>query len=102
LSDWAWIGPILLKAVELSPEEMMPQVLILLNADERRGGEQLKYSFDEARLQGFFGDRSDEFLKTVARGFPIHSELDTQARQLIELAIQGAQKRVSAPSSEAA
>jgi len=102
LNDWAWIGPILLKAVEISPEEMMPQVLILLNADERRGGEQLKYSFDGARLQSFFGDRSDEFLKTVARGFPIPSELDTQARQSIELAIQAAQKRVSAPSSEAA
>jgi hypothetical protein len=95
LSDWAWIGPILLKAVELSPEEIMPQVLFLLNADVRRGGEQLKYSFDEARLQDLFGDRSDEFLKTVARGFPIYSELDAEARQLIELAIQAAKKRVS-------
>jgi hypothetical protein len=102
LSDWAWIGPILLKAVELSPEEMMPQVLILLNADARRGGEQLKYFFDEARLQGLFGDQGDEFLKTVARGFPIYSELDAQARQLIELAIRAAQKRISGPSFEAA
>jgi hypothetical protein len=90
VTDWVWIGPLLLAAIESNAEEMMAQVLILLVADEQRDRERLNYTFDEPRLAGFFGNQSREFLAKVARGFPIHRDLDAQARQLVELAIPAA------------
>jgi hypothetical protein len=95
LADWAWIGTILLLAAETNAEEMMPQVIIMLNADEQRGGDRLKYSFDDTRMEAFFGDRSAQFLKMVARGFPIHSELDAQSQKLVELAVDTARRKIA-------
>jgi hypothetical protein len=102
LSDWAWIGPILLRAIEIRPDEMMPQAIISVSADAQRRSERLTYAFDEERVRGLFGNRSEDFFNTVARGFQINTELNAQDRQRMELAIQAAKQRKSGARSEAA
>lgn len=95
LEDWSWLGPILLRAVEVNPTEMMPQVLVLLGTDSKRDQIRLDYSFDAGRVEAWFGTRAVEFIHMVARGFSVCPHLDHQAKQLVDLAITEARRRVA-------
>lgn len=91
-SDWKWVAALLLQAAYLNPGEILPQIIILVNLDEGRDRERLRYTFDEKRLEEFFGNESKELLKLIAGGFPIYQEMDQQVQHLLNLAIKAARK----------
>jgi hypothetical protein len=94
LEDWLWSGPILVKASETSPDVLLPQILIALNAEEGRGRETPRYEFDQDRLKKWFGTQSKTILSMVAHGFAIHPEIPAQTKYLLEQAIEKAKAQV--------
>ncbi len=61
MSDWAWLGPMLLRSITQCPSTLLPQIVILSNAFHTRQREVIAYQFNEELLEAWFGQKTIEF-----------------------------------------
>lgn len=87
MADWSWSAEPLLKAAEVRPDLVLPQILNVLNTDSLRGGERLRYKLDEARLNEWFGAQRPLLFRLAAQ-FSIPPALTAQAQYLTKLALE--------------
>ena len=88
VDDWLWSGPILLKAASESPATMLPQILIALNADEHRGGPEIRFELNRERLHKWFGAGAGQLLALIAKDFEVDPEMTEATKYLIKLSIE--------------
>jgi prepilin signal peptidase PulO-like enzyme (type II secretory pathway) len=99
IEDWLWTARPLLDAARTRPTTILPQIVIALNRDTKRGSETPRFSFDEARLNAWFSDFRTELLQLLANGFEIPDGLGFFEQQLMQQAIEEAQRVMTEPST---
>jgi hypothetical protein len=93
INDWSWSGPPLLRAAQVEPDVMLPQLCVALNAQRERAFEAPKFEFDDQKMSILFGKKTDDFITLVAKGFQFHEDVSEQTRYMLGLAIECAKKR---------
>lgn len=92
-SDWAWLGPNLLRAARECPGKILPQIIIAVERNDTRGwGDGVRYEFDRPRLETLFGEGYQEIRTLIASGFPINPAFDPTVTHAMELAIEKAKR----------
>jgi KAP family P-loop domain len=99
IEDWLWTAKPLLDAARSRPATILPQIVIALNLDAKRGSESPRFKFDEARLNTWFGDHRQAILQLLATGFEIPEQLGFLEQELTRQAIEEARRFVNQASS---
>ena len=94
-TDWQWLGPIIWRALETCPSVVLSQFLIAANALEVRGGEQIRYQFNEPLLDSWFGERKTELFHRIAAWEPQVELLDPNAQAYVWAGQLEAKKRIA-------
>lgn len=97
IEDWLWTAGPLLDAARAQPSTMLPQIVIALNRDARRGREIPRFLFDIPRLNLWFADHRDELLRLLANGFEIPDQLGLFEKILMQQSIELAQRVITDP-----
>ena len=94
-SDWAWLGPLLMRAVRVCPATIIPQLIIVANDFDIRRRTVIAYRFNEELLREWFGVKVPEFVEMVRRFEPEDAQqLDANAIGYIRAAKAEAEKRL--------
>lgn len=102
ITDWAWTGPILLRAAQVSPNLVLPQILVALNNDSTREGPDIRFELDQAKLDAWFGPANRQILQLAAAGFHSPPEMTEQYKYLMKIAIESAKLALSRMETPAA
>lgn len=99
ISDWAWLGPLLLNTAEVVPNEIVPQILIACNRHDIRGGDIARFAFDDATMAAWFPGARPQFLQIVSRRFQIDPTLNPQCQAVLRLACDRAREEIERSQS---
>ncbi len=96
ITDWAWLGQLLLRAAPSCPATLVPQLIIAANDFETRRQITIAYRFNEDLLREWFGEKVPEFMEIVGRFRPDDvQQLDANAIGYIRAAKADAERRLT-------
>ncbi|MBN1364566.1 MAG: hypothetical protein JW976_07165 [Syntrophaceae bacterium] len=91
--DWKWFIDSLLKAAEVNPQVVIPQLVTLLSNEDSTIGARFIYSLNEERLNSLFGEKKSTVLKLLATNIDT-SIFDERDKNRIEFVRQEAAGRI--------
>lgn len=92
VENWKWMGPVLFAAIHEDPEVMLAQVVIALDSIAKRGNENHAYELDEHTLSTWFPGKEREVVGLIAKGVPVHPDMDAGIKYRLEAAVLNAKE----------
>jgi hypothetical protein len=88
--DWHWFALTLVAAARLSPVNIVPQLAVYLNKARSEPDAPIDFQFDEARVNGLFGEQQESLMQLLAAPIAVPETLPHRLRRELELLRQRA------------
>jgi hypothetical protein len=96
-TDWVWMTPLLLSAIQIHPEILIPQIINEFGEYGPGGELYTWYRFREDAVKEFFGDRAHEFYSAIRQPFDVDRKMDANFARLVSLAQEKANEKSNPP-----
>lgn len=99
--DRQWLANILLKAADVAPDIVIPQIALLIERRTRRRTipESTEYEIDSTFLAAAFGSKKLQALQAITNPIDIHPDLPNATRQRLTMASRIARQELNSRAS---